>query len=342
MLQFLFLIFLSLLTPFVWAQGGADISGGGNVLRYQGVGEPFLLDLVAVNPDFVERNGFSEPGQELLFEKSLNPNDIIQGSAISWEKQAPKTWALLQTRLGLWSENSPRTVQLLRELIAKINWRGTLFVLGLRSKRNYHMPDEVKKRKPGVIYPVGSVIAGYGVYINQWFWNSFVLGYTSRAGLIAHEALRTYQLEINSQLTEKVLQEVTGHLMISDPKHFSQGFLDRKMREVLGTDDWSQAEFRRQYQFGEYSDMRMLSHFSTGPFFEDMTWDERNYVDEVRSAALDKFHCLHTGGKQKLSYLFPASSSDPIFQELKNAGKCVSLRSKHFTKGLPSLPRYDH
>lgn len=220
------------------SQGG-DVSGGGS--SFQNPKEKaFLVDFLMVDLKFQETRGFAEPGQS-FFPRPLNPDQVVTGIELDLRKQMPDVMGLLDERLSLWSQSSPRVTRLIQEIIQQTKWRATL--LDFRNffiRDDHYLPKEVP-RVPQYqhVAPVSAVFKGYGVFILDGAWNKRLLGLTSRAGLIAHEALRSMRVDVSANLESRTIQLITAHLMLSDPKNLPQGFLD----DLYLKDLWSEEDF---------------------------------------------------------------------------------------------------
>lgn len=218
---------------------GGDVSGGGSSFRNPK--EPaFLVDFLMVDLKFQETRG-SAPAGKSFFPRPFTAEQVVAGIELDPRKDLAAEMALLDERLALWEANSPRVVTLIREIIARTKWRATLLDFKTFFIRDDHyLPKEVP-RVPQFqhVAPVSAVFKGYGVFILDAAWNKRLLGLTSRAGLLAHEALRSMRVEVSSRLQSRTIQLLTAHLMLSEPGRHKAGLLD----ELYLRDLWSEEDF---------------------------------------------------------------------------------------------------
>jgi hypothetical protein len=215
---------------FNYHQGG-DISGGGTVASWKGDAR-FLLDFAVIDPHYHDSREILT-NEETLFTENLTPENIVNGVRIDLKTAAPKSFALLQERLNLWESNSPAVTAAIRKIVHTTTWRATM--LGIIQPNEFELPPGLDRQKMSMS-AVSLVMKGYGVFIDNRLWTR-PLGLTSRAGLFAHEALRTVKVEISERLSNKILQEITAHLMLTDPATKPAGFLD----QMFLTELWSDA-----------------------------------------------------------------------------------------------------
>lgn len=226
----------SLLGTFGFAKlKGGDISGGGSTVRFPG-GQRFLLDFATLDRNFVEKRE-TLTNEEPLHRGDWSPEEVINGAPINLKFVMPKTYALYEERLKLWEKNSPILVTAIRKTVEQTSWRAT--VLGFMHNKEYELPEGVQ-RQDVILDTLSLVLRGYGVFINERSW-SRAIGLTSRSGLIIHEALRSLRVEISERLSNKTLQILTAHLMLTDPAGKASGFLD----DLFLSEMWSEESWIR-------------------------------------------------------------------------------------------------
>lgn len=194
------------------AFAGGDTSGGGTLIVRKPGDKPVLLDLALRDP------GFSDTYE---FKKSIGMPDTEFLKVVGFDRadfRGDPAFVLATKRLNAWRHESPIVVGLIRNALAQMPLLYTSHRLKVLPE--FDLPAEKAKTWPDAGLVSAAIYDGiFGSRISRAVWDD--LGDMSKAGLLIHEALRHIQLASPGdarKLTNIAIQEITGRIMLSNPK----------------------------------------------------------------------------------------------------------------------------